>query len=167
MLLGGATLTRADVSAAQGVGADVEGATLTDSVVSAPLAAVVVGGTVRRTTLNSGPGPGLMSCCLSGLLVFGATTPSVVSDSVITSTSVSGRAVRVQPSQTAGRPSIVMLRNVTAIAGGAHSIGLLAETADNSPGGPGTIDARNVIARGTERTYRPTLALRTRVPTPR
>lgn len=105
---------------------------LTDSTVNADEAVVVVGGTVRRTTLN-GAGEGLR-------VVAG---PAQVSDSVVTSSLDGGVAVLAWPG------AALELRNVTAIASGSSSTGLGALSA-SAPGNiGGEIDARNVIARGT------------------
>ncbi|MBV9002925.1 MAG: hypothetical protein JO304_27970, partial [Solirubrobacterales bacterium] len=114
-------------------GVDLAGtANLTDSTVNADEAVVVIGGTVRRTTLN-GAGDGLRA--VGG--------PAQVSDSVVTSSLDGGVAVLAWPG------AALELRSVTAIASGSSSTGLGALPA-SAPGNiGGEIDARNVIARGT------------------
>lgn len=141
-ILTGLTVTSAD----EGVSLE-HGATLTDSTVRAAGTALEMeGGTARRVTLDAGG---------FGLFTFGGT--NLVSDSVIASTGDSARAVRAEE---APGPNAVTLRNVTAIASGNGSRGLEAVSfvGPSGTGAPATIDARNVIARGSEHDVFATLA---------
>ncbi len=115
------------------------GATLTDSTVNARVAVAISQGTVRRATLH-GTDFGV---------TFRASLPSnppLVSDSVVTSSGDDGDAVLAFDN---AFDVPVMLRNVTAIASGKDSRGLLAFPQANAGSAPGEIDARNVIVRGT------------------
>jgi hypothetical protein len=114
-------------AATGGVGIEVTGvgAELTDSTArGGGTGAMLRDGAVGRRLTVAGT--------LHGALVDG---PATLTDTVATASGLNGRAVLVEG------PGIVQLRNITAVAGGVGSVGLLAG------GGPTT--ARNVIARGT------------------
>ena len=130
------SVTGVTVNAPGTTGISVPGAaTLTDSTVNAEDALDIAGGTVRRTTLN-GTGFGLRASSLK---------PTVVSDSVITSSVDGGIAVLAS----GGPGGALELRNVTAVADGSSSTGLGALSAAGL-GQPGAaIDTRNVLASGT------------------
>ena len=117
--------------------------TLTDSTVNADTALVLLGGSIaRRSTLNGSA---------FGVEAGSGTSPSapLLSDSVVTSTADTGIAIFV-PSVNMF-PAAVRLRNVTAIASGQHSTGIESQAQINSNSTANSIDARNVIARGTDR----------------
>ena len=115
------------------------GATLTDSTVNARVAVAISQGTVRRATLHGSDFGVTFRASLPS-------NPPLVSDSVVTSSADDGDAV-LAFDNTFDVP--VNLRNVTAIATGKDSRGLLAFPQANPGSAPGEIDARNVIARGT------------------
>jgi hypothetical protein len=115
---------------------------LTDATVNAKIALDLVAGTVRSSTLN-GTAVGVEA--LSGLF----TKAPLVSDSVVTSTADNGTAVLAPPLNMF--PVAVKLRNVTAIASGRDSTGLEAQAQVNFSSTADSIDARNVIVRGTSR----------------
>ena len=117
------------------------GSTLTNSTVNADVALSMVGGAVRRTTLAGGA---------VGVIAGSPVAPSLVSDSVITSTAGGGAAAIANANENPGLSGGGLnLRNVTALASGIGSNGLEAVALVSPTGGsPGTIDARNVIARG-------------------
>ena len=117
--------------------------TLTDATVNAKTALVLLGGsTARRSTLNG---------AAMGVEAGAGRAPSapLVSDSVVTSTADNGIAV-FAPSVNMF-PAAVRLRNVTAMAGGRRSTGVESQAQINSNSTANAIDARNVIARGTDR----------------
>jgi hypothetical protein len=134
------SVTGVTVNAPDGIGVQLlNGATLTDSTVNAHWAVSISEGTVRRATLH-GTDFGV---------TFRSTNPSnppLVSDSVVTSTADDGDAVIAFDAMF---DVPVTLRNVTAIATGRGSNGLLAFPQANPGSAGGAIDARNVIARGT------------------
>ncbi|HET6869698.1 MAG TPA: hypothetical protein VFH80_27540 [Solirubrobacteraceae bacterium] len=114
--------------------------TVTASTVNARFALNILGGTVRRSTLNG---------TLDGVVAVAAgPIAGVVSDSVITSTADDG-GFAVLAESVSVFPLSVTLRNVTAIASGKNATALEADAQENSNVTPGAIDARNVIARGT------------------
>lgn len=128
---------------------DVEGVvlggagTLTDATVNANTALVLLGAsTARRSTLN---GTAIGVEAASGL----APSAPVLSDSVVTATADNGIAV-LAPSVNMFAAA-VKLRNVTAIASGRNSTGIDAQAQMTSNSTANSIDARNVIARGTAR----------------
>jgi hypothetical protein len=117
--------------------------TLTDATVNAKTALVLLGGsTARRSTLNG---------TAVGVDAASGSTPSapVLSDSVVTSTTDDGIAV-FAPSVNMFAAA-VKLRNVTAIARGRNSTGIEAQAQITPNSTADSIDARNVIARGTAR----------------
>jgi hypothetical protein len=115
--------------------------TLTDATVNGRTALVLTGGsTVRRSTLN-GADFGVEAA--SGV----STSAPLLSDSVVTATADNGIAV-FAPSVNMFQAA-VRLRNVTAIASGANSTGIEAQAQVNASSTGDSIDARNVIARGT------------------
>jgi hypothetical protein len=123
----------------------IDGTTITDSTVDATGPGVVMShSTLRRVTVNSADSGVRDARPPSG-------DPSVISDSVITATGSGRSAVIADGSPVPSTAGSLELRNVTAIATGAGSIGL--EASGNSGpeiGGasPGGIDAKNVVARG-------------------
>lgn len=137
--LTGITITAGTRGAA---GVLLDGGTLVDSTVTADVALESLGGIARRTTLD-----GVTAGVIAGL----ASVPSVVSDSVVTSTAAGGAGAIADQTASSSVTAILKLRNVTALASGSGSYGLEAQALDTfagSSGGPGVIDARNVIARG-------------------
>jgi hypothetical protein len=134
-------VTGVSVNAPDGTGIGLlDPGTVTASIVSARFALNLLGGTVRRSTLN-GTVDGVVAAARGPV-------PGVISDSVITSTADAGGAA-VFAESVGVFPLSVRLRNVTAIASGKDSAALDSEAQDTSTVTPGAIDARNVIARGT------------------
>jgi hypothetical protein len=134
------TVTGVTVNAPGAIGVILTGgATLTDSTVNARLAAEISEGTVRRATLH---GTDLGVAFQSNQ---SANAP-LVSDSVVTATGDQEPAVLAE-SNKFDVPA--KLRNVTAIASGKDSVGLLAWQQFSVGAPAGAIDARNVIVRGT------------------
>jgi hypothetical protein len=133
-------VTGVSVNAPDGTGiAILNAGIVTASTVNARFGLNLLGGTVRRSTLNG---------TLDGVLAAArGPMPGVISDSVVTSTGDSGAAVLAE--SVTVFPLSARLRNVTAIASGNGSTGLEAQAQDNSSFTPGAIDARNLIARGT------------------
>ncbi len=115
-----------------------DGAGVTDSTVSASTALRIHnGGTARRGTFN-GVGNGIAT---------DGTGPSLISDSIATSTEFGGSAVVAMPNIVTVATATTILRNVTVIAGGGASTGIEAQNFGGAVG-PDAIDAKNVIARG-------------------
>jgi hypothetical protein len=117
--------------------------TLTDATVNAGTALILLGGsTARRSTLNG---------TAFGVEAASGVTPSapLLSDSVVTSMADNGIAVFAPSVNTF--QATVRLRNVTAIASGPNSTGIEAQAQISSSSTADSIDARNVIARGTDR----------------
>jgi hypothetical protein len=140
---GGTTLRGLSVSAG-GVGAAggtqgvvlTRGAMLTDSTVTSTEAALtLVDATARRDTLRSGA---------SGLVTAGDGA-DLVTDSVVTSSHQDAAAVRAYGPHPG--KNTTTLRDVTAIATGSGSVGIVAESSSGASGGA-VVDARNVVARG-------------------
>jgi hypothetical protein len=122
---GPVTARRLTVEAATGgTGVDVFGAELTDSTVRGGATGVLLGegSTSRRLTVSG---------TLRGAVLDG---PATLTDSVATANGLNARALVVDG------PGQVQLRNVTAVATGGGSVGILA--------GVGPTIARNMIARG-------------------
>jgi hypothetical protein len=143
--LAGVTVTGVTVNANSPGSTGVQlgaGALLTDAAVNAADTALLTfGGTTRRTTLNGG---------VTGVSAGPAAGPSVVSDSVVTSTASGGQAALASKSSSSSDVGALTLRNVTAVAGGSGASGLEAQAYAGAQfaGAPGSIDARNVIVRG-------------------
>jgi hypothetical protein len=119
------------------------GGTLTDATVNGGTALILQGAsTARRSTLNG---------TVMGVEVASGISPSapLLSDSVVTSTADNGIAV-FAPSVNMFQAA-VRLRNVTAVASGPKSTGVEAQAQINPSSTVNSIDARNVIARGTDR----------------
>jgi hypothetical protein len=114
------------------------GATLAGSTVNAYMALVMEGGTVRGSTLNG---------TAVGVSAASSPTAALISDSVVTSSIDGGIAMLAGSNAVPVGP--VKLRNVTAVASGSSSTGLGALSQVSPAGSAGTIDALNVIARGT------------------
>jgi hypothetical protein len=140
-LAGSETLTGLTVSA-NSTGVSLGLSTLTNSTVSGGAALTMGGGTVRRSVLNGG---------LYGVLANPSPVVSLVSDSVVTSTGANGRAMVARGNFFSATPvAHLALRNVTAFASGGNSRAIEAGAAPQLGSGfqGGTIDARNVVARG-------------------
>jgi hypothetical protein len=117
--------------------------TLTDATINAGTALILQGGSIaRRSTLNG---------AIMGVEAASGLSPSapLLSDSVVTSTADRGIAV-FAPSVNMFQAA-VRLRNVTAVASGLNSTGIEAQAQITSSSTADSIDARNVIARGTGR----------------
>lgn len=134
----GAQVTAVQSASAPASAAYVAGGVIEDSTFTGQYAALSTGGfaspgvTVRRVVARGGQG-------------LSATGSALVTDSVFTADRSDAAAVRHLSSTGSG----MRLRNVTAVATADESIGLWAmEGGEENPGG--SINARNVIARGTE-----------------
>ena len=135
----GITVRAPDTGGVTLVGAGI----LTDSTVNADTALILRGAsTARRSTLN---GRAVGVDAASGI----APSAPLLSDSVVTSTADNGIAVFAPAVNMFS--AAVRLRNVTAIASGPNSTGIESQAQINSNSTANSIDARNVIARGTDR----------------